>query len=60
MELVFDVFTTTWRMPSVSACSSLYQALIVSPWPAIEGEEARKTALSLKIVLDCGWWLRSG
>src|SRR4051794_11374002 len=60
VEVVLLVLTTTWLTPSVSACSSEYQTLILSPGPAEVGANALSTALSLKSTLDSGMLLASG
>src|SRR5437762_1095896 len=57
------VFTDTRRTPSVSACSSLYQSLIVSPGVAVTapvGLKVRSTSLSLKTTLVRGSLLANG
>src|SRR5438046_1197920 len=57
------VCTDTRRTPSVSACSSLYQSLIVSPGVALTapvGLKVRSTSLSLKTTLVRGSLLANG
>ena len=52
--------TVTLLMPSVSACSSLYQTFKVSFDPATCGANARSTSLSLNITLVRGLLLANG
>src|SRR5207249_2424340 len=57
------VFTYTRRRPSVSACSSWYQSLIVSPGVAVTapvGLKVGSTSLSLKTTLVRGLLLVNG
>src|SRR5439155_746381 len=49
-EVPVELFMITELTPSVRACSSLYQTLIVSPLEAVFGLKAAKHSFSLKTV----------